>query len=207
LPKATDTEDGSLRPQNKTQLKERQRRRSNARWVVIIIAWTFVITVVFTYASERSLSSLGLSSSILVILFFIFIGILFDIIGIAVASADETPFHSMNARKLRGARQAIMLIRNAGKVSNFCNDVVGDICNIITGSASTSLVAYFVITGESGLWQSLIITSVVASLTIGGKAVGKAIAIRNSERIIYFVGRVLAALGIWKNASLTRKYR
>ena len=33
-----------------------------------------------------------------------------------------------------------MLIRNAGKVSSFCNDVIGDISGVISGTASALIV-------------------------------------------------------------------
>ena len=33
------------------------------------------------------------------------------------------------------ARQAIYIVRNADRVSNFCNDVIGDISGIISGTA------------------------------------------------------------------------
>ena len=56
---------------------------------------------------------------------FILLGIVFDIIGVAVTAADERPFHSMAAHRTPGAREALGLIRKANKVSSFCNDVVG----------------------------------------------------------------------------------
>ena len=35
-------------------------------------------------------------------LLFIILGIIFDIIGVAVTSGDEVAFHSMSARKVKG---------------------------------------------------------------------------------------------------------
>ena len=67
-------------------------------------------------------------SVLFIYLFFIFLGILFDIIGVAVTSSDDKIFHSMSARKVRGAKVAVKFHKNAEKVSSFCCDVVGDIC-------------------------------------------------------------------------------
>jgi hypothetical protein len=111
------------------------------------------------------------------------------LIGTAATAADEAPFHSMASRKLYGAKQAIRLIRNADKVSNFCNDVVGDICGVISGTAAALIVYGFV--GEGTNAQSSIfglsITAMVASFTVGGKSLGKAVALQNSNYIIYKV--------------------
>ena len=71
---------------------------------------------------------------------FIGLGILFDIIGVAVTAADPRPFHSMAAHKEPGAKEALMLLRNAGRVSSVCNDVVGDICGIVSGTTTAVIV-------------------------------------------------------------------
>ena len=70
-------------------------------------------------------------AAFIVLLLIVFLGILFDIIGVAVMSANEKPFHSMAAKKLPGAVEAMKLLRSAEKVSSFCNDVVGDICGVV----------------------------------------------------------------------------
>ena len=80
----------------------------------------------------------------LILLAIILIGIIFDIIGMAVATADEKPFHSMASRKVAGASDAIKLLRNAERVSSICNDVVGDICGVVSGSASATIAALIV---------------------------------------------------------------
>src|SRR5690606_29645414 len=131
--------------------------------------------------------------ALLAILFIIFIGVIFDIIGIAVAAAEEVPFLSMASKKIKGANQALILIRNASQVSSFCNDVVGDICGILSGSAGTILVAKLVITGKSldETFLSIVISSLIAALTVGGKAFGKSFAMENSQKILLYVGRVL----------------
>ena len=55
------------------------------------------------------------------------LGILFDIIGVAVTVADEKEFHAMATKKVKGSKCAIKLIRNSAKVANICADVIGDL--------------------------------------------------------------------------------
>ena len=148
-------------------------------------------------ASTSILERANYLVSSFVVLIILIISILFDIIGVAATAADETPFHAMASRKLYGARQAIRLIRNADKVSNLCNDVVGDICGVISGAASTYIIAGLVTTSgvnpETTL-AGLSVTATVAAMTVGGKAIGKTIAIKNSNYIIYKVAVLLKFL-------------
>ena len=60
-------------------------------------------------------------------------------IGVAVAAADEKPLHAMGADRVHGSRQAIWLVRRAGRVANICNDVVGDVSGTISGAITASL--------------------------------------------------------------------
>ena len=83
----------------------------------------------------------GLLLALLILALFIGLGILFDIIGVAVTAADPRPFHSMAAHKEKGAKEALKLLRNADRVSSVCNDVVGDICGIVSGATGAVIVA------------------------------------------------------------------
>jgi len=116
---------------------------------------------------------------------------MFDIIGTAVTAADETPFHAMASRKLYAAKQSIKLIRNADKVSNVCNDVVGDICGIISGAAGAYIVFRVIGNKDVITMTELAVTGSITALTVGGKALGKTIAIRNSNYIIYKVSVII----------------
>ncbi|MBQ8132316.1 MAG: hypothetical protein IJ193_07485 [Bacilli bacterium] len=117
---------------------------------------------------------------------FIGIGIVFDIVGVSVTGADEAVFHSMNSRKVKGASVAVMFKKNADKVSSFCCDVIGDICGIVSGAAGTTIALLITeSTGMDILISSLLVAAVIASLTIGGKAIGKSFAINKSDIILY----------------------
>ena len=116
--------------EKKTETKEKKEWRF--RWAVQVFFISITLSAVLSFCSSEALEGAELTLAFGVLAFFILLGIVFDIIGVAVTAADERPFHSMAARKTPGARQALALIRKANKVSSFCNDVVGDICGIVS---------------------------------------------------------------------------
>ena len=102
----------------------------------------------------------------------------------------------MAARKVPGSQEAIRLLRNAERVSSICNDVVGDICGVVSGSASATIAALILTQVDVG-WPrgvSLVMSALVAGLTVGGKAIGKTFAVNSCTQIVHTVGRVLHAL-------------
>lgn len=170
----------------KKQNKKRQIEKSNYKWVIQTTLMAFIISLIFSFISETTIPNVNIILGIVLLITFILIGIIFDIIGIAVTSADVKPFHSMNAKKVKGSDIAVELIKNAAKVSSFCNDVVGDICGIISGSASAIISVIISTTTHINIFVvTLVTTSLIAALTIGGKALGKTFAINKSNIIIY----------------------
>lgn len=155
---------------------------------------TFFLAVFISFTSDlfvRKSSSIIISFILLLII--ILIGIIFDMVGTASTAANEEPFHAKASKKVRGAKQAIKLIRNADKVANFCNDVVGDICGTISGALGAAIVLQIVTSGSATneVLFSMLMTGFVAATTVGGKAFGKKTAIEQSEHIIFQVGRFL----------------
>ena len=182
-------------------------KKSDVRWIVRVVVASIVLATVFTLASTAVLEGTGYVVAVLMLLFLILIGILFDIIGVAVTAADETPFHSMAARQRAGAKEAIWLIKNASRVSSFCSDVVGDITGIISGTTMAVLAARLAADLQLvHIAVSLAISSVVVGLTIGGKAWGKAVAIHSSTSIVFWTARVLYRKN-WIVAKITGKGR
>ena len=166
-------------------------KKNNIIWILTITVMSFLISSILTIASSNILKEADIITAFLVIFLIILVNIIFDIIGTAVTAADETPFHAMASRKLYGAKQSIKLIRNADKVSNFCNDVVGDICGIISGAAGAYIIIRIIGSRESITVAELVVTGLITALTVGGKALGKTIALRNSNYIIYKVSVVI----------------
>ncbi len=176
----------------KQQKKKGKGEKSSGRWAVQVFFIAVFLSAALSFASDQALNGAGLAVAFAVLLAFILLGIVFDIIGVAVTAADEKPFHSMAARKTPGAREALGLIRKADKVSSFCNDVVGDICGIISGSTGAVIVVQIQSAfGTPGVVISLAVTALTSGLTIGGKALGKSFAIAKSTAVLQLVGRFL----------------
>lgn len=173
-----------------TEKKEKQRTRN---WVITIFFITIFVSGAISLASDAIMSRSGIVIAFIILLLIIFIGIIFDVIGMAVASAQEKPFHAMAARKVKGAKESIMLLRNAERVSSICNDVVGDICGVVSGSASATIAAQ-ILANFTFSWPdvvSLAMSSLVAALTVGGKAIGKGFAVNSCTEIVYHAGQVI----------------
>jgi len=164
---------------------------SDLKWFITIFITTFILSIVFSYISTNAISSLELFPATLILIITIFIGILFDIVGVAVTVANEEELHAKASKKIRGAKTSIKLIRNSAKVANICADVIGDICGVLSGSIAALITIK--ITEKLGLAFNLqfIISAIVASLTVGGKALGKGIAQRNSTKIVHIVGIIV----------------
>ena len=171
----------------------KKERNKTIRWVVTIFFTTILISGTISLLSDEIMSRSGMAVAFLILLFIILIGIIFDIIGVAVTSADEKPFHSMAARKVPGAQEAIRLLRNAERVSSICNDVIGDICGVVSGSASATIAAQ-VLAKFDFSWPmvvSLVMSALVAGLTVGGKAIGKTFAMNSCTTIVHTAGKLI----------------
>ena len=167
------------------------RKYVDYKWVFIITVLAFIISLVFSFISELTIPNANMVVASILIILFIGIGIIFDMIGIAVTVADIKTFNSMATKRVRGAKLAVKLIKNASRTSSFCNDVIGDICGIISGSAGVSLSV--ILSNSFNLpifWVTLFITALIAALTIGGKALGKSTAMNKSTVILFQFSRV-----------------
>lgn len=168
-------------------------KKYNLKWVITITIWTFFLAIGISVSSETVLNNSETYFSFIILFTIISIGVLADIIGIAVTVASEKPFHAMAADKVEGSKYAIKLLKNAGPVSNFCNDVIGDICGILSGVASASIIINLKILPFllSKPLITTILSGLVAAITVGGKAIGKGIAINNAHKIVFYTARVI----------------
>ncbi len=188
---ASDKQKKKAQPQQKPRL-------INTRWVATITCASFLLSVVMSYVSNEALSNANTVLSFAVLFLFIALGILFDMIGVAATSATEKEFHSMAAHKVRGAREAVWMSRNAEKVSSICNDVVGNIRGIISGATGALIVANITVGMHAAMVVavSLLVTGMISAMTIGGKAAGKGVAIAFSSKVLALCGRVLSLLPV-----------
>lgn len=163
----------------------------NLGWIMRTVAMTFALAVIFSIVSEALIRQVNIWVALLLLLTIIFVGIFFDAIGIAVAAASEKPFHAMAAAKVPRAKYSLMLINNATKVSNFCNDVIGDIAGIISGTTIGIIMGFFTAYGLDSKYLAAVtigFSGVVAALTVGGKAIGKEIALKRSKEVLDATG-------------------
>lgn len=162
-------------------------------WIIKIIVSSFLISVIFTLISETIIPNVGIILGAILTLIFILVGVLFDMIGLAVATAQEAQFNSMVAKRVKSAKMALKLKKNADKVSSFCNDVVGDICGIVSGSTGAVIAIKIVEHYKfNALFVTLIIMGIISALTIGGKALEKSYAMKNSNSILFSFAKFLS---------------
>ena len=172
--------------------KKEKDKQSKQKWVFTVVCLSFGLSVVMSFVTSLFVESAGLLVALLSLIVLVMIGIITDVIGTAVTSADEQPFIAMASKRILGAKQALQLIRKAERVSSILNDVVGDIVGIISGSAGSVIAVYLVSLGLKSAIASMLITAFTSAFMIGGKAYGKGLAIANSDRIVLTVGRVMA---------------
>lgn len=175
----------------KPRSRQNKKKASNVVWPLTILGVSFFLSVLFNLVSETALKNLSGLPAFLILAAFVLIGIIFDIFGLAAATASEKPFNAMAAKRVTGAKEALWIVKNAEKVSSICNDVVGDICGIMSGSTAAIIVAGFLFSGTKSLLVSLLVTGLVAGITVGGKAFGKSFAIKYSNDIVFFMARFI----------------
>ncbi|RCW65415.1 hypothetical protein [Saliterribacillus persicus] len=176
----------------------KQQFKKSIRFSISIAVITFVLAAIFSVISSSVLNGVIWLVGLFIVLIIVLMGVFFDMLGIAAAAADEKPFHAMAAEKVNGSKQAIIIVRNADRFASFCNDVIGDISGIVSGTATAIVVLQIANNlghGEGSSFQiiiAVIMTSIVAALTVGGKAIGKFLAINASTQIIFSVGKIIA---------------
>ena len=177
---------------NQKSEKKKGEESSQYRWAVTVFLLAVALSAALSLASESMLSGAGMAVALLILGLFIALGIVFDILGVAVTAADPRTFHSMASHKEPGAKEALNLLRNASHVSSVCNDVVGDICGIVSGTTGANIVVRLqeALSLRSVL-VSVVITALISGLTIGGKALGKTFAMKQSTKVVYCAGRFL----------------
>lgn len=164
----------------------------NTIWTIEVTILAFTLSLLLSLFSEVVISNSTVIISIIVLIAFIGLGILFDMIGVSATVADAKVFNSMAAKKVRGSKTALKMIKNSAHVSSFCNDVVGDICGILSGGAGVTIaVSLANTTSFNPIVINLIVTSFIAAFTIGGKALGKSFAINKANKILYTFSKTI----------------
>jgi CBS domain containing-hemolysin-like protein len=177
---------GFMKKEIKKQLAKKNKNKVNWGWIFKILFLSFIISILFSFTAEVTLPNVNVIWAIVIALVFIFVGVLFDMVGVAVTASDEAVFHSMSSNKVKGAKIAVKLKKNADKVSSFCQDVIGDVCGVVSGATGAIISLKFMeILKTDSIFVTLVVMGIISALTIGGKAIEKAIAINKSNEILY----------------------
>lgn len=190
--------------ENKEKEKPKQKKvKFPLKYPLQVLLITLVMSFVLNISSEALLSNVGLIISIIILIIFISISIIFDMIGVAVTAGNIEPFLARASKKEKGAKESIKLIKNAEKISSFCCDIVGDSCGILSGAVGASIVVQ--IYSQTGDFLSILVaalvSSVIAALTVFGKAICKGLAVNKSDAIILRVGKILNFFSFKKKKS------
>ena len=170
-------------------------KKKNDHWPLRVFFLAVVLSALLSFFSSAALGDAGYVVAVLVLLAFIALGIVFDMIGVAVTAADPKPFHSMAAHKEKGGKEAIRLLAGANRVSSVCNDVVGDICGSTAAVIVSALQRDF---NTKNVLISIGVTALISGLTIGGKALFKKVAINDCTAVVYRVARIMHALHLYR---------
>ncbi len=163
-------------------------------WAIKVTILSFVLSIIFAYISDIAVSNLSVIPAIFILIIVILVGVIFDIIGVAVTVADESELHAKATKKVKGARESIKLIKNSSQVSNICADVIGDICGVLSGAISATIALKLTVGLNMPENIQFFISALVASLTIGGKAAGKNIARKYATQILSIIGNIISKL-------------
>ena len=87
----------------------KEKDHSKFKWFIEVFILTFVLSICFSYISTNGVTNLNLPLSILILVAVIGVGIIFDIIGVAVTVANEEEFHAKATKKVKGSKDSIKL--------------------------------------------------------------------------------------------------
>ena len=87
--------------------KEIKKEKWKYTWAVQALFITFVLSLLFSFISTNAITSLSLLPAILILVLVILIGVITDIIGVAVTVGEEEDFHAKASKKIEGAKSSI----------------------------------------------------------------------------------------------------
>ena len=85
--------------------KKEKTKQEKRQWVVTVVILSFVLSVLMSVLTSLFVDSAGLLVALLALIVLISIGVITDVIGTAVTSADEQPFIAMASKRIKGAKQ------------------------------------------------------------------------------------------------------
>ena len=93
-------------------------------WIYKVFLLTFFLSILFSTITNLIAYHTNLLVIFISLILVIVIGIVFDMLGTASLTCKEAYFHSLSAQKIKGAREAISVLKNNVRFANICNDVM-----------------------------------------------------------------------------------
>ena len=179
--------------------KNQSKYKKYFHWPLMAFILSITLSMAFGVLSEVALNGANIFIAIAVIIVFLIISIITDMIGVAVTACDIKNFRAMAAKKVRGSKEAIMLKKNADRVSSIFADILGDICSILSGAAGAVVASSLItqnMTDFVGVIVASLVSAVIAALIISGKALMKKYSMEHADGIILILGKILSIFHI-----------
>ncbi len=164
------------------------------QWALQVFILTLLLSGAISFASDLLMRNASLLPAFLVLILLILLGVVSDMLGVAITSADQAPFIAMASKRVRGAKESLSILKNAERYSNICNDVIGDISGIVSGSAGAviaALLTYHYGAVPAVAW-AVITAALISALMVSLKSIGKGIAMNNSRQLVHLLGRIFS---------------
>lgn len=177
--------------QEKITKKKKQKKKIMPPWLAWglgVLFLSFALTVLFSFLTEISIKGSPVYICVIVLLVLLILNIGCDLLANAVITCQPDAFHAMASNKIKGAKRAVTLCKNATKFGSIFADVIGDICGIVSGAAGTALVVYIAANANGDIWEivaSILVSAIIGALTVGGKAIFKHFAIKYNKQIVF----------------------
>ena len=177
--KAMEMDKEDVPKQEKPVKKKKQKKKRIPGWLswgLSVLFLSFGLTVLFSFLTEISIKGSPVYICVIVLIVLLFLNIGCDMIANAIITCQPDAFHAMASNKIKGAKRAVTLCKNATKLGSVFADVIGDICGIVSGAAGAVLVVYIAAIADGNIWEivsSILVSAVIGALTVGGKAIFK----------------------------------
>ena len=177
--------------QEKPVKKKKQKKKRIPGWLswgLSVLFLSFGLTVLFSFLTEISIKGSPVYICVIVLIVLLFLNIGCDMIANAIITCQPDAFHAMASNKIKGAKRAVTLCKNATKLGSVFADVIGDICGIVSGAAGAVLVVYIAAIADGNIWEivsSILVSAVIGALTVGGKAIFKHFAMKYNKQIVF----------------------
>ncbi len=189
--KAMEMDKEDVPKQEKTVKKKKQKKKRIPGWLswgLSVLFLSFGLTVLFSFLTEISIKGSPVYICVIVLIVLLFLNIGCDMIANAIITCQPDAFHAMASNKIKGAKRAVTLCKNATKLGSVFADVIGDICGIVSGAAGAVLVVYIAAIADGNIWEivsSILVSAVIGALTVGGKAIFKHFAMKYNKQIVF----------------------